>query len=190
MVSTLQHLVTVIKIVTLLSLVTIAPLFAVTAATPTGNETWVDTFTAALADKFGGILTIPELADSFLYKDGTNQMTGNLNMGNQSITNVNQVDGVDVSQLKSDFDTIAAFFEVGDADNAINKMQEIIDVFQGYEEGFDLANELLTKMDVDGSNSALTGLTFDDEVTQATLTYDHDQESITSIKWCYTYYQW
>jgi uncharacterized protein YbjQ (UPF0145 family) len=94
MVSTLQHLVTVIKIVTLLSLVTLAPLFDVTAATPTGNETWVDTFTAALVNKFAGILSETELNGIYLRRDGTVAMTDDLNLSNNDIINLDGIASV------------------------------------------------------------------------------------------------
>ena len=82
-----------------------ANLFAITIATPTGGQTWIDTTAAALAAKFAGVLTVDQFADFFIRKDGSNAFTGNLNMGGNQITNVGNVDGVDVSAFKQAYDT-------------------------------------------------------------------------------------
>jgi len=82
-----------------------ATLFAVTPATPTGGQTWIDTTAAALANKFAGTLSETQLNNLYLRRDGTTSMGGNLNVGGNEITNVGNIDGVDVSQLKTDFDS-------------------------------------------------------------------------------------
>jgi hypothetical protein len=82
-----------------------AQLFDVQVATPVGGETWIDTVALALAEKFGGILTVGELGEFFVRRDGGTNMTGNLNMGGNQITNVGNVDGVDISAFKQAYDT-------------------------------------------------------------------------------------
>jgi len=82
-----------------------ANLFDVTVATPSGGQTWIDTVAAALATKFAGVLTVSQLGDFFARKDGSNSYTSNLNMGGNQITNVGNVDGVDVSAFKQAYDT-------------------------------------------------------------------------------------
>jgi hypothetical protein len=57
------------------------------------------------------------------YHDGSLAYTGNLDMGGNSISGVNLVDGVDVSQLKSDFDSHSGdatiHFTVGSIDHGL-----------------------------------------------------------------------
>jgi len=66
-----------------------------------GSE-WVATGMSSIA---GDFYTKTESDLRFLNLDGNVAMTGDLDMGGNDITNVGDVDGVDISQLKSDYDT-------------------------------------------------------------------------------------
>jgi hypothetical protein len=55
-------------------------------------------------------------AAEFVQRDGSIPMTGDLDMGTQAITNVGNVDGVDVSQLSTDFADHSARHEAAGAD--------------------------------------------------------------------------
>jgi len=64
-----------------------------------GTE-WVATGISYLSDAYSKV----ESDARFLNLDGSVAMSGNLNMGGNDITNVGDVDGVDVSILKTDYD--------------------------------------------------------------------------------------
>ena len=79
-------------------------LFDVTAVTPSGGDNWLDAFAAVIAAKFDEYSKLEDLGTDFLLTNGNSVMTGNINVGGNDVTNVNLVDGVDVSQLKTDYD--------------------------------------------------------------------------------------
>jgi len=66
-----------------------------------GTE-WVNVATTTILSDY---YTKSESNNRFLNLDGSVAMTGDLDMGSQAITNVGNVDGVDISTLKSDYDT-------------------------------------------------------------------------------------
>jgi hypothetical protein len=107
---------------------------------------------------------------------------------------------------KTSLDNLVALLATDDADTVVNTIGEVLAIFAQYPEGADLVTALsnksdvghthteseitdldkytqqevdtflANKMDIDGTNSELTELTFDDGVTQSTITYDHDKK--------------
>lgn len=84
------------------------------------NNSGATTVSGALEDLDGAIDTLrevdlnqsletlsTEIAATYVKKDGTSSMTGDLNMGTQAITNVGNVDGVDVSALSTSTSELA-----------------------------------------------------------------------------------
>lgn len=85
------------------------------------NNSGATTVSGALEDLDGAIDTLrevdlnqslatlsTEIDATYIKKDGTSSMTGGLNMGTQAITNVGNVDGVDVSALSTSTSELAA----------------------------------------------------------------------------------
>ena len=84
----------------------LADLFNLGAVTPQSGENFLQAYTRELTAKFAAIQTVDELAETLLKRDGTDAMTGNLNMGGNNITNVGTVDGVDVESLESNVSSL------------------------------------------------------------------------------------
>ena len=80
----------------------LSDLFNLGTVTPIGSENILEAYTRALTDKFAAIQTVEDLAETLLKRDGTDAMTGNLDMGGFNVTNVGSVDNVDVAGLESD----------------------------------------------------------------------------------------
>lgn len=109
-----------------------ATLFDVSVATPGQGQTFIDTIAAALTAKFAGILSLEELADFFLPLNGSSPMTGSIDVGGNDITNVGDVDGVDVSQLKTDFDNHGhPISDVTDLQTTLNDLSGNISALSG-----------------------------------------------------------
>ena len=87
----------------------LATLFDVTAVDPvntaSGSDNWLDTYATAIEAKFAEYSKLADLGTDFLLTNGNSVMTGDINAGGNNLTNVNLVDGVDVSQLKTDYDS-------------------------------------------------------------------------------------
>ena len=70
----------------------------------TGDPNYQTTLKTTVEDKFDEYVKQSDLDEDYLRRDGANSMKVNLDVGGNDIDNVNLVDGVDVSQLKTDFD--------------------------------------------------------------------------------------
>jgi len=92
----------------------LSDLFNLGTVTPIGSENILEAYTRALTDKFAAIQTVEDLAETLLRRDGTDDMTGNLDMGGNNITNVGSVDNVDISGLESSVTTLT---------NTVNQLQ-------------------------------------------------------------------
>ena len=77
----------------------LATLFDVTAATPVDPDNWLDAYATAIADKFDEYIKSVEVGTTFVLTDGTSTMTGNLDMGDNDIVNL---DGI--ASVKSELD--------------------------------------------------------------------------------------
>ena len=70
----------------------------------TGDPNYQTTLKTNVDAKFNEYVKSDDLDTDYLRSDGTLPMTGNFNVGGNNITNVGTVDGVNVSQLKNEFD--------------------------------------------------------------------------------------
>jgi len=93
----------------------LATLFDVTAVDPDftadPSDSWVDTYATAIEAKFAEYSKLDTLGQDFLRTDGSSSMSGSLEMGEQdinflngNINNVTEINNVDFTQFKTDFD--------------------------------------------------------------------------------------